>query len=73
MDCQIPKKTRSRQSKLVKTIIFLSRPEKNELEPFKFIDYICHTTPDNSASGMYIIKTQDLDLVLVKSGSSSWT
>ena len=56
MDYQIPKKAKSLLSKLVKPIIPLARPEKDELDPSGHIDYTCHYTPGDSSSGKYVIK-----------------
>ena len=41
---------------IVKRIILLERPEKENLEPNEWKDYMCHNTPGNSASVKYIIK-----------------
>ena len=56
MDYQIPKKAKSLPSKLVKPIIPLPRPEKNELDPLEHIDCTCHNTPGDSKSDKYVIK-----------------
>ena len=56
MDIQIPQKAKSRPSELVKPIIPLARPEKEELDPLEYIDCTCHFTPGDSSSGKYVIK-----------------
>ena len=56
IDFQIPKKVKSLPSKLVKPIIPLPRPEKAELDPSEYIDYMCHNTPGDSCSEKYVIK-----------------
>ena len=57
MDYQIPpKKAKSHPSELVKPIIPLARPEKDELYPSEYIDCICHNTPGDFTSGKYAIK-----------------
>ena len=70
---QIPKITKTHPSKLVKQTIPLARPEKDELKASEYIDHMCHTTPRDTTSGMYAIKSPDLILVLLKGKSSSWT
>ena len=58
---RIPKKTKTHPSKLVKPIIPLARPEKDELEVSKYIDHMCHNTPGDTSSGKYIIKIPRFD------------
>ena len=41
---------------MVKPIISLARPEKEELDPLDYIDCTCHNTPGDSSSGKYVIK-----------------
>ena len=48
-------------SKLVKQIITLARPEKDELDALEYIDHTCHNTPRDSTSGKYIIKIPRFD------------
>ena len=56
MKIQIPKKAKSRPSELVKPIIPLARPEKEETYPLEYIDCTCHNTPGDSSLGKYVIK-----------------
>ena len=56
MYIQILKKAKIRSSKLVKPIIPLARPEREELDPLDYIDCMCHNTPVDSSSGKYVIK-----------------
>ena len=56
MEISIPKKAKSRPSELVKPIIPLARPEKEETDPLEYIDCTCHNTPGDSTSGKYIVK-----------------
>ena len=72
MEDEIPKKNKSKSCELVDPIILLERPEKEDLEPSKYIDHMCHNTPGNSTSGKYVIKTPDLTLIRLESGLSSW-
>ena len=58
---KIPKKNKTHPSKLVKPIISLDRPEKDELDALEFIDHKCHNTPRDTASGKYIIKIPRFD------------
>ena len=51
MENKIPKKNRPKSRELVNLIIPLERPEKEDLEPSKYIDYTCHITPGDSTSG----------------------
>ena len=53
---QIPEKNKSHPSKLVKPIIPLARPEKDELDALEYIDNTCHNTPGDTTSGKCIIK-----------------
>ena len=61
MGNSIFKKIKSRQSKLVKPIIPLTRPEKNEFNPSQYINDTCHYTPGDSTLGKYIIKIPIFD------------
>ena len=63
---QIPKKTKTHPSKLVKPT--LAKPEKDELDTSKNIDHMCHNTPRDTTSGEYIIKIPRFDCVLLMSG-----
>ena len=56
MDYLIPDKAKSLPSELVKPIIPLARPEKDDLDPSECIDCNCHNIPDHSTSGKYVIK-----------------
>ena len=58
---QIPKKNKTYPSKLVKPIVPLARPEKDELEASEYIDQMCHNTPRDMISGKYIIKILRFD------------
>ena len=40
---------------------WLIHPEKEDLEPSKYIDHTCHNTPGNSTSGKYVIKIPRFD------------
>ena len=53
METQIPQKAKGRPSEFIKPIIPLTRPEKAELDPLQYIDYMCHNTPGDSSSGKY--------------------
>ena len=59
-DCT-PKKTKSLPSKLVKPIIPLARPDKDELIASKYIDHMFHNTPRDNASGKSVIKIPRFD------------
>ena len=56
---KIPKKTKTHLSKLVKPIIPLARPEKDELDALGYIDHTCHNTPRDSRK--YVIKIPRFD------------
>ena len=58
---QIPKKSKNHPSKLVKRIITLARPEKDELQALKYIDHMYHNTPGDTTSAKYIIKIYRFD------------
>ena len=58
---QIPKKSSTNPSKLVKPIIPLARSEKDELDASKYINHMCHNTPKDTTSGKYIIKISRFD------------
>ena len=60
---QILKKTKTHPSELVKPIIHLARPEKDELDALKYIDHMCHNAPRYTASGKYVVKTPRFDSV----------
>ena len=53
---QIPKKNNAYPCKLVKPIIPLTRPEKDELDASDYIDHRCHNTRRDTTSGKHIIK-----------------
>ena len=53
--------TKTYPSKLVKPIIPLARPEKDELDSSEYIDYTCHNTPKDTTAGKYIIKIPRFD------------
>ena len=46
---------------MVKPIILLARPEKDELDPLKYIDHTCHNTPLETTPGKYVIKIPRFD------------
>ena len=46
---------------MVKPIIPLTRPEKDELEALKYNSHMCHNTPIDTTSGKYIIKISRFD------------
>ena len=46
---------------MVKPIIPLARPEKDELDASEYIDHTCHNTPGDTTSGKYIIKIPRFD------------
>ena len=48
---QIPKKTETRPSKLVKPIIPLARPENDKLDVLEYIDHACHNTSRDNTLG----------------------
>ena len=56
MIIQIPKKVKYRFSELVKPIIPLVRPEKEDLHPLEYVDCTCHNTPGDSSLGKYVMK-----------------
>ena len=57
----IPKETKSHPSKLVKPIIPLARPEKDQLDALEYIDHTCNNTPRDTISGKYVIKIPRFD------------
>ena len=58
---QIPKKTKTLPSALVKPIIPLARTEKDELDTLEYIDHLCYNTPGYTTSGKYTIKIPRFD------------
>ena len=58
---QIPKKLPTNSSELVKPIIPLARPEKDELDASEYIDHTYHNTPGDTTSGKYVIKIPRFD------------
>ena len=56
MDISIPKKAKSLPNKLVKPISPLTRPKKDELEPWGYTFCICNKSPGDSSSAKYVIK-----------------
>ena len=46
---------------MVKLIIPLARPEKDELDTLDHIDHTCHNTPGDTTSGEYVIKRPRFD------------
>ena len=58
---KIPKKAHINPSELVKPIIPLERPEKDELEASEYIDHTCHNTPGDTTSGKYVINIPRFD------------
>ena len=61
MEDKIPKKYKSKFQELVKPIISLERPRKEDLEPSEYIDLACHTTPGDSTTGKYRVKIRRFD------------
>ena len=57
----IPIKSKTHPSELVKPIISLARPEKDELDASVYIDHTCHNTPSDTTSGKYVIKIPRFD------------
>ena len=58
---QIPQNTKTHPSKLVKPIIPLARPEKDELDALEYINHTCHNTCKDTTSGKSIIKIPRFD------------
>ena len=58
---QIPKKPTTHPSELVKPIIPLATPEKEELDASEYINHTCHNTPGDTTSGKYVIKIPTFD------------
>ena len=58
---QIPKKTKTYPSKLVKPIMPMAWPEKDDLDILEFIDHMCYNTPGDRTSGKYVIKILRFD------------
>ena len=61
MEYKIPKQNKSKSQELVNPIIQLECPEKEDLEPYEYIDHTYHNTPDNSTSGKYVMKIPKFD------------
>ena len=61
MEDEIPKKIKLKCWELVNPIILMECLEKDDLESSKYIDYMCHITPDYSTWGRYVIKILRLD------------
>ena len=57
---QIPKK-KTHPSELIKPIIPLAGPEKDELDTVEYIDHTCHNTSGDTSSGKYVIKIPIFD------------
>ena len=58
---QVSIKTKTHPSELVKPIILLAWPEKDELDASEYIDHTCHYTPRDTTSGKYVIKIPIFD------------
>ena len=59
---QIPKKSKTHPSNLVKPIIPLVRPEKDDRDAIEYhIDHTCHNTSRDTTSGTYGIKIPRFD------------
>ena len=58
---QIPKKTKTHLSKLVKPIIPLARLEQDEHDALEHIDHTCHNTPRDTTSGKWVNKIPRFD------------
>ena len=58
---QIPKRTKTHPYKLVKPIIPLAIPEKDELDASEYIDHTYHNTSEGAISGKYVIKIPRFD------------
>ena len=56
-----PGKIKTYPNKLVKPIVSLARPEKDELDALEYVDHMCHNTPGDTASGNYVIKIPIFD------------
>ena len=61
MEDKIPKRNETKSQQLVNPIIPQERPEKEDLEPSKYIDHMYHNTPGGSTSGKYVIKIPRFD------------
>ena len=46
---------------MVKPIILLARPEKDELDALEYIDHKCQSTPGDTNSANYVIKIPRFD------------
>ena len=57
----IPKKSSTHPSELVKPIIPLARPENHEPDASEYINHTCHNTPGDTTSGKYVIKIPRFD------------
>ena len=53
MENHIPKKNKPTFQESVDPIIPLERPEKEYLEPSKYIGHACHNSPGNSTPGKH--------------------
>ena len=58
---QIRKKAKTHPSELVKAIIPLARPEKDEFSASERFDHMYHNTPGDTTSGRYVIKIPRFD------------
>ena len=52
---KIPPKTKTHPSELVKPIIPLARPEKDEFEALEYINQTCHNAPGDTTLGKYMV------------------
>ena len=68
MENSIPKQSKQKSWELVNPIILLECPEKEDLEPSKYIDHACHNTQGNSTSGKYMIKIPIFDSGMPEEG-----
>ena len=46
---------------MIKAIILLAQPEKDELDALEYIDYTCHNTPRDTISGNDVSKISRFD------------
>ena len=56
-----PQKTKTHQSKMVKPITSLARPENDELDALQYIDHTCYNAPGDTTSGKDMIKIPYFD------------
>ena len=56
MEDSIPKKQKPKSQDLVNQIFLLELPEKEDLEPSKYIDHTCHNTPRDNTSEKHVLK-----------------